>query len=408
MAKLLHLSKEQWVYICFWSLLFLAPLGTMYILSKRFGDGSINWEEVFHIWKFLIVYLICFLIHNSLLAPILVYKHKVGLYISLIVCMTVVFTLYRCISSPEFQDGSRGAPEPRPVDQNGKAILNNDEEKPTARPWENEKRELHKNGVHKNDRHPRPRDPRTQRVGGRPFLLPPDIFSVLMLIGVFGMNLGAKLFFKMEKERIQMQLLEKKNVEQQLEYLRYQISPHFFMNTLNNIHALVDIDPEKAKITILELSKMMRYLLYEASRPLVPIEKEKQFLLSYVQLMRLRFTDQVEIIADIPEKTPSALIPPLLTINFVENAFKHGISYQSKSFIHIKVRFSEQACNFECVNSKHKESTEEHGGVGLTNARKRLDLLFGENYTLDIADQDDTYEVSLLFPLTPAGDNQQA
>ena len=81
-----------------------------------------------------------------------------------------------------------------------------------------------------------------------------------MLLSLFGFNIGVKIFFKTEKDRMLLQQLESKNMEQQLEYLKYQISPHFFMNTLNNIHALIDINPEKAKDTLVELSKMMRYL----------------------------------------------------------------------------------------------------------------------------------------------------
>lgn len=113
-----------------------------------------------------------------------------------------------------------------------------------------------------------------------------------MLLSLFGFNIGVKIFFKTEKDRMLLQQLESKNMEQQLEYLKYQITPHFFMNTLNNIHALIDINPEKAKDTLVELSKMMRYLLYEADKPLVPLQREDQFIYSYIKLMRLRFTEK--------------------------------------------------------------------------------------------------------------------
>ena len=121
-----------------------------------------------------------------------------------------------------------------------------------------------------------------------------------------------------------MRLLEKENLNQQLEYLKYQINPHFFMNTLNNIHALVDIDPEKAKTTIVELSKMMRYLLYEGNNSLIPLHREVEFLRNYITLMKLRYTDKVKIDTDIPVSLPDRRLPPLLLITFVENAFKHG------------------------------------------------------------------------------------
>ena len=95
------------------------------------------------------------------------------------------------------------------------------------------------------------------------------------------------------RDEQQMEELKRQNLQAEMDYLRYQINPHFFMNTLNNIHALVDIDPERAKTTIVELSKMMRYILYEGSNRLIPLPREVQFLNNYVQLMRLRYTDKV-------------------------------------------------------------------------------------------------------------------
>lgn len=134
------------------------------------------------------------------------------------------------------------------------------------------------------------------------------------------MNLGVMLFFKSNKDEAELQLLEKQNLQQQLEYLKYQINPHFFMNTLNNIHALVDIDPEEAKTTIVELSKMMRYILYEGNKPIIPLQREIQFLENYITLMKLRYTNKVKITLNIEKNIPDYGVPPLMLITFVENA----------------------------------------------------------------------------------------
>jgi LytS/YehU family sensor histidine kinase len=216
---------------------------------------------------------------------------------------------------------------------------------------------------------------------------------------MIGMNLGIKLYFKNDSDDKRMQVLERQNLKQQLEYLKYQINPHFFMNTLNNIHALVDIDPEKAKATIVELSKMMRYLLYEGNNSLIPLQREIQFLHNYITLMRLRYTDKVTIKTDVPEQIPEKQIPPLLLITFIENAFKHGVSYQQDSYINIGILFSDDRLHFECTNSKHPQKQSEQGGVGLTNVKRRLALIYGSDYTLDINDGDDVYEVKLDIPL---------
>ena len=227
-----------------------------------------------------------------------------------------------------------------------------------------------------------------------------DIISIVIIVLMCGMNLGVKLYFKTRDDQKKLLRLEKENLEQQLEYLKYQINPHFFMNTLNNIHALVDIDAEKAKSTILELSKMMRFILYEGDKQGVPLTREFDFIRNYITLMELRYTDKVQIRVNLPQQAPDRLIPPLMLITFIENAFKHGISYQHPSFIDIMVDIQDDRLHFTCSNSKAEKPNQEKGGVGLTNVRKRLKLLYDNNYTLHIQDNSDTYQVQLTIPLS--------
>jgi len=216
---------------------------------------------------------------------------------------------------------------------------------------------------------------------------------------MMGMNLGIKLYFRQREDQKRMGELEKQNLEQQLEYLKYQINPHFFMNTLNNIHALVDIDPEMAKQTILELSKMMRFVLYEGNKAGVPLDRDISFLQNYITLMKLRYTDKVRINVTTPENLPNKEVPPLLFITFVENAFKHGVSYRQESYIDIGIDVSDGRLQFTCTNSRIPKEDDKHGGVGLRNVKQRLDLIYGENYTLDIEDKPDMYKVNLTIPL---------
>ena len=171
------------------------------------------------------------------------------------------------------------------------------------------------------------------------------------------------------------------------------------MNTLNNIHALVDIDPEKAKDTIVELSKMMRYVLYEGNKQGVPLSREFEFIRHYVALMQLRYTDKVKITLDIPDAVPDREIPPLLLITFIENAFKHGITYQRQSFVNVSITIEGNRLHFICSNSKAETPNQERGGVGLDNVRKRLDLIYPQQYTLDIDDQPQAYTAQLIIPL---------
>lgn len=134
-----------------------------------------------------------------------------------------------------------------------------------------------------------------------------------------GANAGIKLMYQSIRDEQEMEALKRQNLQAEMDYLKYQINPHFFMNTLNNIHALIDIDAEYAKNAVIELSKMMRYVLYDSGRERIPLEKDIQFLENYIELMRIRYTGAIDIRVRYPEPLPGGVtIPPLLLIVFVE------------------------------------------------------------------------------------------
>ena len=215
-----------------------------------------------------------------------------------------------------------------------------------------------------------------------------------------GFNIAVKLFFKSFRDEEMLKELEHQRLQSELQYLKYQINPHFFMNTLNNIHALVDIDTGKAKSTIVELSKLMRYVLYEASNKTILLLREVQFLENYIAIMGLRYTDKVSIEMKFPIEVPEVQIPPLLFISFVENAFKHGVSYRNDSFVRVIVQQEEgNRLTFRCTNSNNGRADEQHHGIGLDNIRKRLRLLFGNDYTLSITQDKNKFDVLLIIPL---------
>lgn len=136
-----------------------------------------------------------------------------------------------------------------------------------------------------------------------PLFRGPFLGRMLIALLMFSFNIAVKLFFKSVRDQEAMKELEHNNLQTELDYLKYQINPHFFMNTLNNIHALVDIDTEKAKQTIVELSRLMRYVLYESNNRLISLSKELQFLNHYIELMRIRYTDKVRIDVSFPTDT---------------------------------------------------------------------------------------------------------
>ena len=365
---------ENLTYLALWSLLFIAPVLSLYIRSTNDTQLAFSWLEVLMVWRKLLFFFAAFLVHNYLLAPLLVYRGRRWTYFALVAVMVAAFAVWQCSTRPnERRFGpvptEQGVP-PRPFDD-----------------MENEPRE--------------PREPKPHFRKHAPVMLGQhDVVSVIVLILMLGMNLGVKLYFKQRRDQQQLAELEKQNLERQLEYLRYQINPHFFMNTLNNIHALVDIDPEKAKHTILELSKMMRFVLYEGNKKTVPLSAELGFLQNYITLMSLRYTDNVQITVSLPSAPAGSEVPPLLFVTFVENAFKHGISYQQQSFVEVGATIENGMLTFQCRNSKQPTaSSQQPGGVGLRNIRERLELIYGNRYTLNINDNINTYHIELTIPL---------
>lgn len=393
-----HQSRQEHImYLALWGLLFAVPVLSLYLRALNNESLTFQWSEVIMVWQHFTVYLLLFLIHNFIIAPLLVYGNKRLLYGSLFVTMIAGFMIYQCNGKPAnmahkpkmekmddvrppFDDGHRPDDDFRPDDE------------PDG---------MHKpEDMHKPDHEPTFKPDDKKRRHTPPAIIGEhDIVATLVLFLMLGMNLGIKYYFKNRDDKKKLIRLEKENLEQQLEYLKYQINPHFFMNTLNNIHALVDIDAEKAKSTILELSKMMRFVLYEGNKKGVPLTREFDFIRNYVTLMRLRYTDKVKITVDLPTQAPDRQIPPLMLITFIENAFKHGISYQHESFIDVKVGIEGTKLRFTCRNSKADKPNQEKGGVGLTNVKQRLNLLYDNNFTLNIQDEPDIYNVELTIPI---------
>ncbi len=365
--------QENFIYLLLWGLLFAAPLLSLYLRTVSDPSVAFEWTKALVVWPKFAIYLLLFLVHNFLLAPLLIHGHRRLAYFSILAVLIVAFTLYQCNSRPPVHKPMGDEP---PMEQRDKRPI---PDGPSGM---------------------QPRPPHDERVMPPPIIGERDIMAVVILILMLGANLGIKAYFRSRDDRRRLAELEHENLEQQLQYLRYQINPHFFMNTLNNIHALVDIDPEKAKDTILELSKMMRFVLYEGNKQGVPLSREMDFIRHYFALMQLRYTDKVRITLDLPTQVPDRQIPPLILITFVENAFKHGISYQHESFVEVNVVAGNDELRFSCRNSKAEKPNDEKGGLGLANVRKRLHLLYADNYTLRIHNGADIYSVELHIPLS--------
>jgi two-component system, LytTR family, sensor kinase len=194
--------------------------------------------------------------------------------------------------------------------------------------------------------------------------------------------------------------LEKEKLNSELAFLKNQISPHFFFNTLNNIYSLISINAEDSQKAVLKLSKLMRYLLYESEHGNTRLSNELDFMHNYIDLMKLRMSDKVSLNISFPSKYEDINVPPLLFIPFIENAFKHGISYRGKSFIDVSMESAKNSISFRCANSMtaaKEESDNSDSGIGLENVRKRLNLLFPGKHNLIINKSENEFEVLLLI-----------
>ena len=371
----MNYRKEHIIYTLMWIALYLSPLMGIYMRMSGNPHIVFSWDEIINAWEFNTVWIVLFAIHNFLLVPLLIIKRRTGLYAALVVALLVatMFTLSAIRPSHRKMHHAPQRYECCEHDCMNAEMMASKQQPPPMR-----------------------------ESGPLMMFGPGEVVAFFGGLLLMGMNLGVKLYFRSQEATKAITQIEKHALERQLQYLKYQVNPHFFMNTLNNIHALVDIDPERAKASIVELSKLMRYVLYEGNNKLTPLSREVQFLRNYVQLMSMRYTGNVSISLDVPEVLPDSMLPPLLLVIFVENAFKHGISYRTKSFVEISLQPHGDRLLFSCRNSrpeiKHDENMK--GGVGLSNVRRRLDLLFPGNYTLDIKEQEDTYTVHLDIPLT--------
>ncbi len=347
---------ENLLYLLVWAAIILVPV----LHSQMMSELHVSLDKAFIAWRQIAPYFVIFIIHNAILAPRYMLRRKYGKYLALDIALILV--VFSAVAIYEDHLAER-------------FLTTNDADDDALAAYR------------------------------RASITNLDIYWNLLL-GFFmtGANTGIKLIYQSMRDEQQMEELKRQNLQAEMDYLKYQINPHFFMNTLNNIHALIDIDAECAKSAIIELSKMMRYVLYDSGRERISLNNDILFLKNYIELMRIRYTDTVEIRMEYPHNLPEQVsLPPLLLIVFVENAFKHGVSYNRPSFIHLKLTCDEQRIRFSITNSRHVRSEQRPTGIGLENVRKRLDLLYGEKrYVLDIRPAEESYTVNLEIPIAHA------
>ena len=206
-----------------------------------------------------------------------------------------------------------------------------------------------------------------------------DTFTLIVSAAVATSLVLAMRWQRNEEARLEA---EAARSEAELRNLRSQINPHFLLNTLNNIYALTAFDTERAQESIMQLSRLLRHMLYDNQESTVSIKDEIHFLQDYVNLMKIRLLDTVDVTFEVSCDSSDIRIAPLLFISLIENAFKHGISPTEPSYIHIRIKATEEQIFFDIVNSYHPKTSKDHSGhgIGLQQVQRRLDLAYPDRY----------------------------
>jgi hypothetical protein len=231
---------------------------------------------------------------------------------------------------------------------------------------------------------------------------PFDIAGALVMMVIMGISTLVNMTWRSIRQQGKVDKLEKERLVTELSLLKNQISPHFFFNTLNNLYALSLEQSEETPQVILKLSEMMRYTIYECNGTHVPVSKEVKYLENYIDLQQMRHYRKARIafLKYLGEKDVE--ICPLVLIVFLENAFKHGVDgAEGDAFVRLQLETSDNILRFRIENSMAPaRSLDEPGGIGLENARKRLDLVYGSQYSLEITEADNIFCVDLVIDLT--------
>lgn len=366
--------QETIIYAIVWLFVSIVPI--LIECWECVNGKSFDWKPIFRWWTGMIPLVILFIFNNHLLIPYLLKKGKVSLYLLAVCALMIVFVTYQHNTMPEFIKSPKELFPPAKF-------------KPEA------------------DLPAKP-DFSPQQFGVKPhrpvppMRIPlPELFMLVLGMMTVGVNVAVSLAFDGYRTRMQSKDLEHFKLQEELKYLKHQISPHFFMNVLNNIHEMAEEDTKKAQEMIIELSQLMRHALYEDT--ITSLSSEVAFISSYITLMKMRYPDDiVKVSVDLPDKpSEEKTVPTLLFISFIENAFKHGVTYLRPTSIDVRLHETEKHLYFSCRNTVPPvNENEKKGGVGIANVRRRLDLLYGDDYSLSINKDESIFSVTLIIPFS--------
>lgn len=306
------------------------------------------------------VFLVLFYYFNTqLLIPHLLMKEKWGLYIFSIIAALLIFLFL-----PKYIADLIAAPEVHP-------LINSDNTK----------------------------GPPRQRMRRRGLV---DTYNIAIFFLVFTVGTCIAVIQRWLKTEETRKETESQKLNTELSFLKSQINPHFFFNTLNNIYSLAIVRSEKTAPAVMKLSSIMRYILTETNQDYVPLQNEVDFIHNYIELQQVRLTNKTQVTFESSGEIENKLVAPLIFIPFVENAFKYGISTKHDSSIEIKLTVDNNSIDLKVKNYivASENNMLENTGIGINNVKRRLELMYPEKHTLSYEAKDNFYYVHLEIQLS--------
>lgn len=348
--------RSIFIHIAGWIFIYLLPpliLQTEVKLPQNFGD--------FMYWGIIIV---CFYINYIWLIPRLLSKRKFAIYFLFITVMLAFnYTANEIYMKKVFRPDTVRKVET--VQQRGE----------------------------RDSEQPRRRRPRFRGYN-----------SVILCFAVMALGTSIRVtesWYENEKQRKEM---ENQKLGAELSLLKSQINPHFFFNTLNSIYSLAIVKSDKTPEALIKLSEIMRYIIYDTERKLVPLSKEVEYIANYIELQRLRLSKNIKVIFKTHLGKDESVIEPLLLLPFVENAFKHGVDNEKGGKIEVLITKSGNTLQLHVENPliEHPSMVNNgSSGIGMNNTLKRLKLLYGNNFSLTTGPTEKTYVTDLILKLKP-------
>ncbi len=365
------LTKEKTTRIIFHILIWAVILGLPIYAARRFQMGS-NFLVVYY--TFTAINALIFYTNYLFLIPVLFFQKKRYRYYVAILALILFFYFIADFANNQIYS----------------IISKNDDSDQFIRPPGKERRL---------------RQPPLQMRRPRFIMAIPNAHFIGYTSSSFFMvflSLGLRVLERQSKMEKMQEEMEKSKLNAELAFLKNQISPHFFFNTLNNIYSLIDRSNEDSKNAIIKLSKLMRYVLNESGKDNMLLSEEIEFMNNYIDLMKLRIGAKTSLSVNFPTEYKDLKIPHLLFVSLIENAFKYGISVQEESYINFSLECGERNILFKCENGLPESNNGTilaSPGIGLENLKKRLSLLYPDRHELEINKTKSKFEVTLIILL---------